>query len=192
MSWALSGRGIDYREGMRSRLTTVLKFERDIEATREQRLSDRHRTRTDRNRHSTLRTQRTTRARQLPFRGCRNFHHDAVIPSVECSNIVNLFAWCRHQQINNICLKFHQLRSSGISATVSTRRYIEMLAGKQKTQYICSTSVPGSTYEASERRNPLDPNVGGGEAAATYSRRKGTPVYCVNGRNPDLAVCERA
>lgn len=80
MSWALSGRGIDYREWMRSRLTTILKFERDIEATREQRLPDRHRTRTDRNRHSTLRTQRAARARQLPFGCCRNFHYVAIFP----------------------------------------------------------------------------------------------------------------
>lgn len=85
----LLGRGINYRERMRSQLTTILKFERDIEAAREQRLPERHRTGADRNRRSALRTQRAARARQLPFRCCCNFHHHAVIPSLECSDIVN-------------------------------------------------------------------------------------------------------
>lgn len=85
----LPGRGINYREGMRSQLATIFKFERDIEAAREQRLPNRHRTGADRDRYSVLGTEWAVRARHLPFRCCCNFHHDAVIPSLDCSDIVN-------------------------------------------------------------------------------------------------------
>lgn len=83
-----SGRGINYREGMRSQLATILKFERHIEAAGEKRLSDRHRTAADRDRYAALRTSRLSRAGELPFGCCRNFHHVAGIPSLDRFNIV--------------------------------------------------------------------------------------------------------